>query len=221
MIKKTITYQNYNDETVTKDFYFNLSTAEVIRKDAENNLEGGYQAFLQRMVESNDGRQLLPAFEDFVKDAYGERSIDGSEFYKTEAGFERFKASGAFDGLFLEFLTDPVFAAEFVRGVMPSPKALAQAADNITSAASGPRKPQDHLPSAREQFAQRNAQNVAETAGTTDVNTTISPDGSNGYLRKEVRDLYSAGKNFIQIAEELDLKPSEVRAILDAPASNV
>ena len=30
MLKKTITYEDYNGNTITEDFYFNLSKAEVI-----------------------------------------------------------------------------------------------------------------------------------------------------------------------------------------------
>ena len=40
MLKKTITYTDYNDVKRTEDFYFNLSKAEL--SEMELSVDGGY-----------------------------------------------------------------------------------------------------------------------------------------------------------------------------------
>ena len=47
MIKKTITYNDYNGVERTEDFYFNLSEAEVM--EMELGVTGGMAEMLQRI----------------------------------------------------------------------------------------------------------------------------------------------------------------------------
>ena len=48
MVKKTITYKNYNGVEITEDFYFNLTEAEVM--EMEMSTKGGLAEQLTRII---------------------------------------------------------------------------------------------------------------------------------------------------------------------------
>ena len=48
MIKKTITYTDYNGVSRTEDFWFNLSTAELMKM--ELGTRGGFSEMMTRIV---------------------------------------------------------------------------------------------------------------------------------------------------------------------------
>ena len=78
MLKKTITYTDYNDNERTEDFYFNLSKAEVT--EMELSTTGGLAEMIQKIVTTQDGPKLVKIFKDLVLAAYGEKSPDGRRF---------------------------------------------------------------------------------------------------------------------------------------------
>jgi len=118
VFKKSITYTNFDNKEVTKDFYFNLSAAELVEMDVQN--DGGLQKKLQTIMGTQDGGIILNEFKDIVKAAVGERSVDGEDFIKSEDISNRFIRSGAFDELLLEFLSNADAAATFVKGILPA-----------------------------------------------------------------------------------------------------
>lgn len=117
MLKKTITYTDFNGQTRTEDFYFNLSKSEIIL--LETTTPGGYTAMLQRIVDSKDNIELMKAFTDLIKRSYGVKSEDGKRFVKSEQALEDFVNSAAFDAMFTEFFTSDTAAAEFAQGILP------------------------------------------------------------------------------------------------------
>ena len=48
MLKKTITYTDYNGVESTEDFYFNLNRAEITQM--ELSVDGGYSALIDRLT---------------------------------------------------------------------------------------------------------------------------------------------------------------------------
>ena len=80
MIKKTITYNDYNDVERTEDFYFNLSKAEVM--EMEMSTTGGLAEMIQRIVAAQDQPAIIKIFKDLILKAYGEKSPDGKRFEK-------------------------------------------------------------------------------------------------------------------------------------------
>ena len=117
MLKKTITYTDFNGQTRTEDFYFNLSKSEIIL--LETTTPGGYTAMLQRIVDSKDNIELMKVFTDLIKRSYGVKSEDGKRFVKSEQALEDFVNSAAFDEMFTEFFTSDTAAAEFAKGILP------------------------------------------------------------------------------------------------------
>lgn len=117
MLKKTITYKNYDGETVSEDFYFNLSKAEIAEMELSH--KGGFGAYLQQIVESEDGGQIIAAFKKIITDAVGRRSEDGRRFIKSEEISQEFLQTEAYSQLFMDLVTDAGAASKFIRGIVP------------------------------------------------------------------------------------------------------
>lgn len=118
MLKKTITYKDLDGNTVTEDFYFNLSKAEIA--EMELSMDGGMSAHLQRIVEEKNGAHIIETFKDIIRRSYGRRSEDGKSFLKKPEYFEAFVTTDAYSELFMEIVTDADAAAKFVVGIVPA-----------------------------------------------------------------------------------------------------
>ena len=118
MLKKTITYVDYNGVERTEDFYFNLSKAEVT--EMELSVEGGFSKMLEEIVKSNDNVRIIELFKQMVLKAYGEKSADGKRFIKSKEIAEAFSQTEAYSEIFMELALDEKAAAAFVNGIMPS-----------------------------------------------------------------------------------------------------
>jgi hypothetical protein len=117
MIKRPITYETVDGETVTEDFWFNLSKIEMLRLEAQ--VGTGLLGFFQRIANSNDPKLILEEFEKFVLLTYGERSPDGRSHIKTEEAVSAFEQTMAYRQLAWELGTNADKAADFVNGVIP------------------------------------------------------------------------------------------------------
>ena len=120
MLKKTMTYTDFEGVTRTEDFYFNLTQAEVA--EMELSVDGGLTKLINRITAAKEGRQIINLFKDFVLRAYGVKSDDGRRFIKNQEVRDAFAQTQAYSDLFMELATDSKFAAEFVAGVIPTPK---------------------------------------------------------------------------------------------------
>lgn len=122
MIKKTVTYTDYNGVERTENFYFNLSEAEVM--EMEMSTEGGMAESIQKVVDAKDAPAIIRVFKDLVLKAYGVKSDDGRRFMKTKPDGTRyaddFKETEAYSQIFMELATDADAAAKFVNGIVPA-----------------------------------------------------------------------------------------------------
>lgn len=118
MIKKTITYSDYNGTERTEDFYFNLTKAEITKMELST--EGGLAERIQRIVAAQDTPAIIEVFEDLIQRSYGVKTPDGRGFVKRAADLEAFTATEAYSQLFMELATDADAAAKFVNGVVPA-----------------------------------------------------------------------------------------------------
>ena len=132
MLKKTITYTDYNGVNRTEDFYFNLSKAEVM--EMEMSTSGGLAEMIKHIVAAQDAPAIVKIFKDLVLKAYGEKSLDGKRFMKVDADGTplsiAFSQTEAYSQLFMELATDDKAAAAFVNGIVPAdmaPQASLQA----------------------------------------------------------------------------------------------
>ncbi len=117
MLKKTITYEDYDGNKRTEDFYFNLSKAEVL--EMEMGISGGMTQMLNRIIAEQDSEKIIKTFKEIILKAYGEKSPDGKRFIKSEELSTAFSQTEAFSQLFMELATDADAAAKFVNGIIP------------------------------------------------------------------------------------------------------
>lgn len=118
MLKKTITFTDYNGVERTEDFYFNLTKAEVL--EMETSTSGGMAEAIGRIVNAKDTPALIKIFKDVVLKAYGVKSPDGRRFIKNDEVREDFSQTEAYSKLFMELATDANAASAFVNGILPT-----------------------------------------------------------------------------------------------------
>ena len=118
MIKKTITYSDFNGNERTEDFYFNLTKAEITKMELST--KGGLAEMIQRIVAAQDTPAIIEVFEDLIKRSYGVKTPDGRGFVKKAEDLESFIATEAYSQLFMELATDADAASKFVNGVVPA-----------------------------------------------------------------------------------------------------
>ena len=130
MLKKTITYTDYNYTERTEDFYFNLTKAEIM--EMEMSASGGLAETIQRIVAAQDAPAIIKIFKELVLKAYGEKSPDGKRFIKSDEIATAFSQTEAYSILFMELATNADAAAKFVNGIIPSDMVQQVAASNVT-----------------------------------------------------------------------------------------
>lgn len=122
MIKKTVTYTDYNGVERTENFYFNLSKAEVM--EMEMSTDGGMAESIQKIVDAKDAPAIIRVFKDLVLKAYGVKSDDGRRFMKIKPDGARyaddFAETEAYSQIFMELATDADAAAKFINGIVPA-----------------------------------------------------------------------------------------------------
>lgn len=115
MIKETITYDDYNGNKRTEDFYFNLTRAEAMK--LELGKTGGLTATIRRIISAQDGPEIIKLFEELLLTSYGVKSLDGKRFEKSEEISRAFSQTPAYSILFMKLATDADYAAKFVNGL--------------------------------------------------------------------------------------------------------
>jgi len=129
VLKKTLTYENpFTGMKTTEEFHFHISKADMVRMQLEEHQEtftskdgeelNGMRAKLQRIVEAEDGKAMMPVFEDIIRRAYGRK--EGDRFMRSDELWADFKGSGAFDELLFELCTDVEASSAFINGIMPA-----------------------------------------------------------------------------------------------------
>ena len=118
MIKKNITYTDYNGVERKEDFYFNLTKAEIM--EMEMSTKGGLAEMIQRIVAAQDQPAIIKIFKELIIKAYGVKSPDGKRFIKNDEIVEEFIQTEAFSQLFMELATNADEAAKFVNGIVPA-----------------------------------------------------------------------------------------------------
>ena len=122
MLKKTITYTDYNGTERTEDFYFNLSKAEIM--EMELGTVGGLSEMILNVIKAQDTPTIIKVFKDLILKAYGQKSPDGKRFMKVDdSGIPlniAFSQTEAYSQLFMELATNDEEAAKFINGIIPA-----------------------------------------------------------------------------------------------------
>jgi hypothetical protein len=120
MLKERIKYTDYDGNEREEDFYFNLTETECT--EMAWSVNGGLQAFIQRIIDEKDQTKIVAYFKEFLLKAYGEKSLDGKRFVKSEEISKAFSETEAYNILFMRLGSDAEYAAKFVEGVLPKRK---------------------------------------------------------------------------------------------------
>lgn len=116
MLKKTITYTDFDGVERKEDHFFNLTKAEMIEYDAAYAEQGGVLKYLTWLVENEKTNELIKAFKDLILRSYGERRPDG-RFVKNQEIRDSFMATEAYSELFLEISANEKNASAFINGL--------------------------------------------------------------------------------------------------------
>jgi hypothetical protein len=120
MLKKEITYTDYDGNVRTEVFYFNMNKAEIT--EMEMSEKGGLSEMLKKIIGEKDNKRMIDTFKDLILKAYGVKSADGKVFKKTQELRDEFSQTEAYVELFMELASDADAAATFVRGIIPNMK---------------------------------------------------------------------------------------------------
>jgi hypothetical protein len=117
VLHRPITYEDFNGNLVTENFYFNLSKAELI--ELEVSYDTGLAAAMQRIIDEKDNKKLVSEFKRIILLSYGVKSEDGKRFRKSNELREEFEQTAAYQSLFVELATNSMAATEFINGIIP------------------------------------------------------------------------------------------------------
>lgn len=117
MIKKTITWVDYDGNKRTEDFYFNLNQAEMVLMEVGE--KGGFEKMLKRIIAEEDAKKIIDIFKELVLKAYGQKTPDGRRFVKSKELSKEFEETEAYVQIFMELATDANAASDFVNGIVP------------------------------------------------------------------------------------------------------
>lgn len=131
MIKETITYTDYNGTERTEDFMFNLTKTELTEMEIDT--DGGLSSTIKRIVDAKDQREIMKIFKTILFKSYGEKSLDGRRFVKSDEISKAFSETPAWDKLFNELCSDSKKAADFVNGIIDSAMADVKATETSTN----------------------------------------------------------------------------------------
>lgn len=132
MLKKTITYTDFNGRERTEDFYFNLTQAELAQ--LESSVPGGISEYIQQIKDAENVPELVNLFKRIILMSYGEKSEDGKRFMKKKNGellADVFESTEAFSVLFMELATNEDAATQFINGIVPKDTAPKQLPPNV------------------------------------------------------------------------------------------
>lgn len=130
MIKKTITYLNWDDIEVSEDFYFNLNEAEILDLEVSDGKEGFFE-LVKTAAENDEAKVVMEAFKKIIHAAIGRR--EGNRFIKNQDIVDEFTQTNAYPALLLSMIQNPVEGAKFINGIMPkaAQEALANSKDQL------------------------------------------------------------------------------------------
>ena len=122
MLKQTITYTDFNDESCTEVLHFNLTKTELadnlyLQDDLlamQKNFAG-----LKREFTTAEIRQVIDLVKTFMRLSYGIRSEDGKRFVKTPELWTEFTQTAAYDSFLFSLFDKPEKAMEFMIGIFP------------------------------------------------------------------------------------------------------
>ena len=118
MLQKTIKYEDYNGNQVSKDFWFHMNKADIAefkyRKDGSDMVD-----VISRIMANENIRGILDILKEIARASVGRKSEDGSRFIKDDEARSELFDTDAYSELMYELLSDERNAADFIQGILP------------------------------------------------------------------------------------------------------
>lgn len=120
MLKKTVTYEDYNGVEQTEDFYFNLTKVECMELEFGFGTGETLSGSIRTLINAGDMATVISTIKKIVLTSYGVKSPDGKRFIKNDELRTAFEETPAFEQIYWELVTDAEKAADFISGIVPS-----------------------------------------------------------------------------------------------------
>jgi hypothetical protein len=122
MIKKTITYEDFEGNERKKDFYFHMNQVEFSKLNGE--VPGGLEKRIQEIIDNQDEDAMLRLIDLMVSRSYGEKDEEDGGFTKIGKNgrplYEKFVNTSAYDKLIIELIQGESNIVKFLTGIMPN-----------------------------------------------------------------------------------------------------
>ncbi len=116
MLKETLTYTDFNGTKRTEDFFFHITEKEALTINAK--FGGDLETYVTNLSVDQDPERMIEFIDFMLLTSYGRKSADGRRFEKSEQIKMEFEQSVAYSDLFMKFLQNPEFAANFGAGLV-------------------------------------------------------------------------------------------------------
>lgn len=117
MLKRTFKYDDFAGNPREEEVYFHLSRTELV--ELSMSVPGGIGAYIRRIAAAQDGAEIYKTLRKIVLKAYGEISLDGRRFEKSEAISEAFSQTPMYDMLMQELMFSEDNMSSFIDAVTP------------------------------------------------------------------------------------------------------
>lgn len=128
MIKKLVTYKDYDGNARTDTLYFHLNKFEWL--ELQTYTKGGLIENLTHALETNNAKKTIDLLKKILLRAYGEKDPETGMFEKDDNRAIRFSKTDAFSTLFYELAYDEEASKAFFLGLIP-PEARAEAEQRL------------------------------------------------------------------------------------------
>ena len=117
MYSRKVKYEDYDGNPREVECFFNLNKAELL--ELQMSWDGGLEKVLEKIVAEHDQKRMIEMFKMIMLKSYGQKSLDGNRFIKSQQLTEEFTQTEAYSELFMLFATDADVASEFINGIIP------------------------------------------------------------------------------------------------------
>lgn len=114
MLKKTVSFEDFDGHTQTEDLYFHLTKAELI--EFVSQYPEDFQSYVKKIALEDRREELVFLFRNLILKSYGVR--EGSHFRKTADMAEEFSHTEAYSQLFMELFSATDNLINFFNGVL-------------------------------------------------------------------------------------------------------
>lgn len=123
MLRKNVTYKDFDGNPVTEEFCFHLMEADFIDLDFKYESFGGLKSYLLGLIkeiQNNENAPKRPMYE-FLKEvislSVGKRI--GNRFDRSQEAKDRFFQTGAYSNFIIDMINDPTGIPDFFNAITP------------------------------------------------------------------------------------------------------